>query len=429
MKPYRSLAWMAAVPVFVLAASQEPPPRVTGTVEATGFTPVRIAVPTPAAEVGAAALAEQIAATVRDDLAFSGYFDVVAPELYRLVRPSTSSEIAFTEWRSIGAEALVVTRLGLVEGAVDLISWLYNTPDAALLFGHRYRAGPELVHRLAHRLADDIVRHYTGRPGIATSRIAFVSRDDGGSELYLMDYDGRHVRRLTTTGTLNLSPAWSPDGQRLAFVSWRTGRPDIFVLDDRGQLERLPVVAGEMNASPDWSPDGRRLAYVSNAPGNPEIFVLDLESGRNTRLTHSVAIETSPAFSPNGREIAFTSDRSGTPQIYLMDREGLNVRRLTVEGSYNESPAWSPRGDQLAYVSRVGGRFEIFVLDLPNGERRQLTFGPGSSENPRWSPDGRHLVFAANHTGTYDIYTMRADGTEVRRLTRGRDSVTPDWSR
>ena len=40
-----------------------------------------------------------------------------------------------------------------------------------------------------------------------------------------MDYDGRRVRRLTTTGTINLSPTWSPDGNELAFTSWRGRQP------------------------------------------------------------------------------------------------------------------------------------------------------------------------------------------------------------
>ena len=53
-----------------------------------------------------------------------------------------------------------------------------------------------LVRRVAHSVADDLVKHYTGRPGVAMSRIAFVSQHGDGKEIYVMDYDGQRIRRL-----------------------------------------------------------------------------------------------------------------------------------------------------------------------------------------------------------------------------------------
>lgn len=403
--------------------------EVEGIVEGRGFSRVKIAVPAPVLDASDPGAAEAVARTVRDDLKFSGFFRVVRPELYDLVDGRDPAEVPHDEWMGIGADAVVVSRLASSGQRFDLFAWLYDNPSRTRLFSHRYAGGSDLLRRIAHQMADDIVRQYTGRPGIALTRIAFVSRHDSSSEIYLMDYDGRRVRRLTTTGTLNLSPVWSPDGERLAFVSWRENRPDVYVMDSTGAIDKLPVVPGELNAAPDWSPDGSRIAYSSDVDGNTEIYLLDLATGTNTRLTRTPSIETAPAFSPNGREIAFTSDRSGTPQIYVMDTEGLNVRRLSFEGSYNESAAWSPRGDRLAYVSRIEGRFDVVVMDVRSFAVRRLTRGDGNSENPRWSPDGRHLVFSSNRTGTYDIYTMAADGSGVRRLTRGVNSHTPDWSR
>ena len=400
---------------------------VTGVVQGEGFTRVRMAVPSAEAGAGAAGHAREITDTLRSDLEFAGYFDVIDPSLYPLAATSMEKTV-LQKWLSIGAAALSLNRVSLAGDRLELRAQLHDTQHGALLFDRRYGGSADLARRLAHQLAADIVKHFTGRPGVALTRISFTSRFGKGKEIYLMDYDGQRVRRLTTTNTINITPAWSPDGNRLAFVSWRDGRPGVYFLDSEGKLTRVPTNAAELNSSPDWSPDGRKIVYTTIAEGNAEIFVLDLASGSNVRLTRSQAIDTSPAWSPNGREIAFTSDRSGSPQIYIMDVDGGNVRRVSAEGNYNDSAAWSPRGDKLAYASRLDGHFQIVILDIASQRIQQIT-RDGNNENPRWAPDGRHIVFASDRAGSYDIYTMNADGTDPRRLTKAGDAWTPDWSR
>jgi len=423
-----ALVLLAALALGAPAAAQDDRPRLDIELRG-GMAAIKIAVPPPFADTADDPNAAELLLTLRDDLAFSGFFDIVDPSLYRLVPADTLTNVRYEDWLSIGADALLRMRLSSTEDRIDLEARLYDNAGGGLLFARRYGGSTDLVRRVAHTLSDDLVEHYTGRRGIATSRIAFVSSHGDSKEIYLMDYDGRRIRRLTTTTTINITPAWSPDGNELAYVSWRGRQPAVYVMTNEGKLGALNIVGSELSSSPDWSPDGNRLVYSADVEGNAELFVLDRASGRNTRLTHHPAIDTSPAYSPNGREIAFTSDRTGAPQIYIMDAEGVNVRRVSWEGSYNDSAAWSPSGDRLAYASRIDGAFQIVVLDLETERVTRLTQGRGHSENPRWSPDGRHIVFASNRNGPeYQIYTMRADGSDVRQLTRGRESITPDWS-
>ena len=422
----------AAVGFLALLALHATEPRAQDRIQGTvlkGVAAVKIAIPDPVADANAADAAREIAETLRDDLAYSGYFNVVDARLYSLVAAAVDGGVRHDDWIAIGADE--VTRMVLrIEGdRVDLEVWLYNNASKTNLLARRYGGSMALLRPIAHRVANELMRQYTGSDGVARTRIAFVSTHGEGKEIYLMDYDGRRIRRLTTTGTINLSPVWSPPGDELAFVSWRGKQPGVYVMSAEGVLGHLSTVGGDLSISPDWSPDGRKLAYSSDIDGNSEIYVLDRTNGRNTRLTRHPGIDTAPDFSHTGREIAFTSDRTGNPQIYVMDAEGLNVRRLTWRGDYNESAAWSPGGDRLAYVSRIDGRFEIMVLDVASEKLTQLTRGRGNNENPSWSPDGRHLVFSSNRAGSYDIYTIHADGTNRRRLTRNGNCFTPDWSR
>jgi len=404
-----------------------PPGGVTGVISGSGFTKIKIAIPDPTTEPLLSATAKEIGQTIRDDLDFSGYFEVLDPVLYPLAATSPEAHVE-EKWASLGAASVVLSTLKVAAGRVDLRSHLMNTQPMASLFDRRFGGPTDAARRVAHQVSDDIVQQLTGQSGVALTWIAFISKHGTGKEVYIMDYDGQRIRRLTLTRSINLMPTWSPVAQRLAYVSWRTGAPAIDILESDGRIERAPTAGGTMNSSPDWSPDGRRIVYASNAPGNSEIYVLDLTTGRSTRLTNSPTIDTSPSYSPKGREIAFTSDRSGSPQIYVMDAEGLNVRRVTNNDEYADAAAWSPKGDKIAYATRQDGRFNIAVIDVATGAVQILTHGEGNSENPHWASDGRHLVFSSNRSGSYDLYTMRADGTDVRRLTRGGDCETPDWS-
>jgi len=402
---------------------------ISGDITGRSFTRIKIAAPAADSDASGTATAAEIVQVLRDDLEFSGFFDVVDPALYHLVPPSTPEEPHHEDWISIGADSLVQTRVRLTADRVDVEARLYDNASGTVLFARRYGGRASLLRRVAHQVSDDLLLHYTGRPGVALTRIAFVSKHGEGKEIYLTDYDGRRVRRLTTTNTINLSPVWSADGEELAFVSWRGRQPGVYLMSSEGALRELKTVGGELSAAPDWSPDGTSLAYSSDVDGNTEIYILDRERGQNRRLTYNPAIDTAPAFSPNGREIAFTSDRTGTPQIYIMDADGLNTRRISWGGNYNDSAAWSPRGDRMAYVSRIDRKFHVVVMDLASDRVVRLTSGSSNNENPRWSPDGRHLVFSSDRGGSYDIYTMRSDGSDIRQLTRGGEAFTPDWSR
>ena len=70
----------------------------------------------------------------------------------------------------------------------------------------------------------DLIESSPGRPDVQAPvwspdgrRIAFLSRRDGGKEVYVMSADGSGQRRLTRDASVPAAPAWSPDGRKIAF--------------------------------------------------------------------------------------------------------------------------------------------------------------------------------------------------------------------
>ena len=122
-------------------------------------------------------------------------------------------------------------------------------------------------------------------------KIAFDSNRDGKWEIYMMEADGSNVRRLTQTpgeGSGSGNPDWSPDGKKIAFAStprWEDEMVgEIYVMEgDGSHVQRLTSTPGRGNWTPRWSPDGKRIAFTSNRHGNPqnanasEIYVISAD--------------------------------------------------------------------------------------------------------------------------------------------------------
>ena len=375
---------------------------------------------------------------LRNDLEFPRLFQFVPESLVAGLPAGNPDAPSFTDWQGIGAKYLVVTRADVVKDELTVELRVHFVDSGQTILARRYTGRADNPRIFAHQASDDIMT-LTQYRGVARTRIAFTSdRDSKGGrlakELYIVDYDGHNPRQVTVNGSLNLLPAWTPDGRALAYVSYRQGTPLVFlahIFEGRSTANLTGERANSQAFAPVFSPDGQRIAYASNRSGNMDIWVANADGGSPRRLTTTAASDTAPCWSPTGQEIAFTSSRAGTPQIYLMDAEGLNVRRLTTVGNYNDAPAWNPsrQHSEIAYTSRLeAGGFDIAVVDLASRQVRQVTQGRGSCEYPSWAPNGRHLVFSCERGKKWDITVSDRDGRSVRTLATGPgNNVQPDW--
>jgi TolB protein len=431
--------WVFVILVFFFCVKAEAEPRVRLDLEKATHKKVSLAITDFVFKGGgsdARGMGKEARSILEKDLLLSELFSPlrkpVFEELERMER--SGSEVDCRSWRQVGAQWVIKTEYKMIsKGRGQVFTFrLYDAINKRFMLGKRYKASPELLRKVVHRFADEVVSQLTGKRGIAETQVTFLAQEDGGKEVYLIDFDGYNLKKLTRDNTVNLSPAWSPDGKWIVYTSYAANNPDLVMIDTAGEkrqtLNRLPG----LNAAPAWSPDMQKIALVLSRDQNSEIYLLK-KNRKLHRLTRHFNIDTSPTWSPDGKKIAFTSDRSGTgaPQIYIMDAEkGDNgkVTRISFGSSYNDNPSWSPDGDKIAYTSRVGKRFQISVYDLNTHKSQVLTVNAGSAEQPSWSPDGRFIVYRKRVNGRFNIFIKRLGGDRVRQLTFSGKSHSPSWS-
>jgi TolB protein len=379
--------------------------------------------------------------TFWNDLDNSGVVELISKSFYPLQVPGQPAEITFGLWNSPppNAAMLAFGNLGVAAGKLVVQGWLYDVKNTASpeVLGKQYTDLPsvEATRVIAHKFADEIIfRLGGGIPGIAESKIYFVSDRSGHKEIWGMDYDGSNQRQLTHLGSTSLSPRISPDGSRLAFSSLTKSGWDILMFSiDLNRVVNFPHFGGT-NISPAWSPDGARLALSSSRGGNSQIYVCDASGGNLHRLTANKGPDLGPAWNrKTGAQIAFVSGSTGLPQVYTIEADGANQQRMTDQG-YAVSPSWSPNGQflTLAWTRKYGpglpGSSDIYLMDIASRQWVQLTHDGGRNDYPSWSPDGRHIVFESRRSGKEEIWMMLADGTKLHQLTFTGRNTQPNWS-
>ncbi|MDA1000070.1 MAG: Tol-Pal system beta propeller repeat protein TolB [bacterium] len=378
-------------------------------------------------------LGEQIADLIQSDLTRTGIFYFPSRKSY-LEDPFAAGirrdEQRFSEWLNVvRAEALIKGGY-VIEGDQVLVeAYLYDTARGTQELGKRYQYPKSNWRILAHRFANAVMERFTGEAGVFDTQIAFVAKRTARTrgEIYIMDWDGASLRRVTRNGHGNNSPAWSPDGKWLAYSSFKSNPPGVFLLPTNGGPEIRVSSRKNQAIGGAFSPNSRYFVFSELTGRNFQLHRYDMILRVRKRLTRNYGIDVSPSFSPDGKKIVFTSGRAGGPQVYVMNADGSGPKRISFQGSYNSEPEWSPRGDRITFSSRLTDNKSIDVVSVnPDGsDLRRLTGGQGRNESPTWSPDGRHIAFSSDRSGLKYVYVMTAMGTQLFRLPPGQE---PSWS-
>lgn len=297
-----------------------------------------------------------------------------------------------------------------------------------------------------------------------------IMKDAPKGNLWIINADGSHNRKLTSREVGEGQARWSPNGDRIAFTSSTAEGSEVYMYWLKtGQIAKL----SQLPASPSgltWAPDGLSLAFsmkvaakapvVASMPAKPKgakwakparitdrlkheadgagylspgfshIFIMPAEGGTARQLTSgNFNHRGSLSFSPNGNEIYFSSNRNDdweydfrNSEVYKVNVTTKAITQLTTQQGPDYSPKVSPKGDLVAFLGfkdkvQAHQTTKLFVMNT-NGKQRQLVSGnlDRNVNNITWAKDGKGLYFMYDDKGNTKIAHITLSG-KVTKLT------------
>jgi len=155
-------------------------------------------------------------------------------------------------------------------------------------------------------LASQELRRLTEDPAIDTEPVwapdgkslYFTSDRAGAPQVYRQGVGaGERAQRITFDGSYNARPRVSPDGRELALVTIDRGAYRIAIADiARGGMRILTT--GQLDESPSYAPNGADIIYASREGGRGVLAIVSSDGRVQQRLAASAGEVREPAWSP-----------------------------------------------------------------------------------------------------------------------------------
>ena len=342
--------------------------------------------------------------------------------------PIAEEDIVFNDFKILNIDYLVMGKVQDDDLNIVVEYQVFDISKTKKIRTSTVYGIPNKNRQLAHYISDGIYEEITGIPGIASTKILYVT-EDINFKLLISDADGNNEQVLLESSEPIISPSWSPDSKKVAYVSFETGIAKVYVQDIASGKRDLAIENSAQISSPAWSPDGKFLSLTMYQDGNAEIYILNLKNKNLTRLTNHYAIDTESTWSPKGSKIMFTSGRSGSPQLYELDLKRFNSRpkRITFDGNYNAKGSYLPNNEGIVFVHRADTNFQIALKYFNENFVRPLTDAQ-MDESPSISPNGNVIVYAIKDNGMGLLSGVTLSGAKFR-LPASKGAVRePAWS-
>jgi dipeptidyl aminopeptidase/acylaminoacyl peptidase len=210
-------------------------------------------------------------------------------------------------------------------------------------------------------------------------RFAFLSTKEGGSQVWIADFDGvagtvTAIHKLTSIATEASGELWSPDGKNILFTS------DVYP-----ECDGEPAAESACNA--------KRLKDAEQSKVKAQIFSHLLYRHWNAfkegKRTHIFVVSASPT------SLSTTSNSAGIPALRLVALKLQSIPTYSAEVSA-QLPVPSVEPLRLG-----GGPMPLMESPVPRdltpGDYDAPVFSLGGQDDYAFSPDGQEICYASNH--------------------------------
>lgn len=207
--------------------------------------------------------------------------------------------------------------------------------------------------------------------------LAFISRDDFASNLYLYDLKSGKETLIYENLERDMQETWAIHGVYTT-IAWTPDSEDIIFWAD-GKINKLNV---DSKKKTDIAFHVKTEKQIQTAVH----FEQDLDQKTfNTKMLRDVKI------SPDGKRVVFES----MGHIYTRSLPDGKVKRLTKQKNHFElNPSFSRDGKKVVYSTwNDEKQGQIRVVSARGGKGKALLKEPGKYIEPSFSPDGKTVVY------------------------------------
>ncbi len=232
------------------------------------------------------------------------------------------------------------------------------------------------------------------------------------------------MRRLTDAPGYNAEGSYSPDGKQIVFCSNRSGADnfELYIMDKDGEhVRKLTSAPGCYNGGPFFSPDGKRVIFRSDRKKKDhlQLFVINADGSGERALTDDLNwVQWGPYWYKDGTHIVYAGANhavEGRPNydLYWMDIDEKPKSATDVRNKDLRQMEFSPASVFSTISVLSTGILYPFCTaekERPNLPKRvRLTYAPGTNVLPVFSKDGKRLMWTSTRDGRQPSQLWIAD--------------------
>ena len=272
-----------------------------------------------------------------------------------------------------------------------------------------------------------------------------VPENKSNREIFVMNADGSDNRQITQTPFSENEAKWIKNGAKIAFLSSENGTSQLWEMNPDGTERRqLSNYDGNIEGF-SFSPDEKKVLFIAQVKTVPST------KDKYPDLDKTTGIVVTDLMYKHWDEWVTTA-----PHPFVADFDGDKVANPIdiMEGEPYESPmkpfggieqlAWNTTSDKVAYTSRkkVGKDYalstnsDIYVYDLNTKQTVNISEGMmGYDTNPQYSPDGKSIAWLSMERDGYEsdqnrLIVMNLESGEKKFVSKDFDSSVNEfcWS-